>query len=158
MSEETNAVEVDPLSSTAAETNTDFPVLAADRILRFKVANAEKKRNEEKGNEYIQFKIELLSENAVFNDGKPARPGFKFNQVVAITPSGDYDYESIKRSCALWLKGCLSLEQAKTTTIRQFVDNPAMLNGLVFPGRTSIRKDKTGQYPPSTQVTPVLEA
>lgn len=148
-------VENDPLSEAAGGVNTDFPVLAPDRILRFSIAKCTKETNTEKASESIKMKIRLESDNGTFQDGKSARKGFSFNHNIGITPTENYSIDDVKRNLAMWLKPLLGEEKAKTTSLREFVNRPEMLEGLVFDGRTGIKKDKNGVYPPSTVVSPV---
>jgi hypothetical protein len=151
------AVENDPLSVAAGGVDTSYPVLSPDRLLRFEVKSAKKVRNEEKATEHIELKLKLLKEST-FTDGKPAREGYVVTERVGITPSEKYDIEAIKKGLAKWLQGVLGIAEANKVSLRQFVDNPSILDGKVFDGKTSIRKDKSGNFPDQSGVTPVPPA
>jgi len=148
---------VDPLAEAAGGINTDFPVLMPDRLLEFKVSSAKKKHNEQTGSDSIELKIEL-TKDSTFRDNNKARAGFKFNQYIGVSPSDNYTFEDIKRNVALWIKACLGKEKAAVTQVRHVVDNPSILEGTIFNGRTGVKKDKTGTYADSTSVTPILPA
>jgi len=150
------STDADPFAEAAGGIDTSYPVLMPDRVLPFRVSKAEKKRNEEKGNEYIALKL-TLNKDATFKDGKPARAGFVVNSVIAITPTEKYDNDAIKRSCAAWLKACLGIERASQVTIRSFMDNPAMLEQTIVDCKTSIKK-ADGSFPEGTNVSPVIPA
>jgi len=149
-----NLTEVDPFSESAGGYDTSYPVLLPDQLLPWKVVKAETKKNEEKGNQYIQLKLRLEKE-ARFKDGKTAREGFSLNQVCAITPTENYTTEDIKRNLGLWIKSIFGVERAKSISFRSFIDNPAMAEGEILSGRTSIKKASAG-FPEGTQVTPTI--
>lgn len=146
----------DPLSEAAGSYDTSYPVMAPDQVLPWKVAKAEKKRNEEKGNEYISLKLTLEKE-ARFKDNKPCRVGFVVNNVIAITPTENYSVEDVKRNLGLWIKAIFGVEKAKSITFRQFVDSPSMADGYILNGKTSIKK-ASGSFPEGTNVSPIIPA
>lgn len=157
MSENTSTMqEVDPLTSAAGDYDTSFPVLAADRLLEFKLLKLTNKTSD-KGTKTIQLKVELNSDST-FADGKPARKGFKFNQSINITPSENFTIESVKRQLALWNKALLGVEAAKSASFAAMRDEPSKFEGLVFKARTGIKKDKSGVYDDATVLTPVVPA
>jgi len=157
MSEEhKHLTEVDPLSEAAGNYDTSFPVMAPDQVLPWHVEKAEKKKNEEKGSEYIQFKLKL-EKDARFKDSRPCRSGFSLMQVVAISPTENYTYDDIKRNLGIWLKSIFGIEKAKTITFRDFVNNPSMAEGYKLTGKTVIKK-ASGSFPEGTNITPVIPA
>lgn len=157
-----SAAEIDPLSEAAGGVNTDFPVLAPDRILRFEVKSCSKMTNEETKAESIKIALRLTGDTqnatATFRDGGPAREGFTVNQYIGITPTDKYTIQDIKRNAALWMKAVLGQEVADKTSFREFFNKPSMFEGFKVDCKTGISKDKTGAYPDSTRLTPVLPA
>ena len=147
-------VDIDPLADATGGIDTSFPVLAADRVGVFEV-KAHSVKVSEKGTKQIVIKV-ALDEDLAFSDGKPARKGFSFNQSINITPNEAFDAEAIKKRVATWVKSILGEEAAKSVSLAAFRDDHEKWIGQKFKAKTSIRKDKTGQFGDQTQLNPIL--
>ncbi len=146
--------EVDPLAGATGGIDTSFPCLAPDRIGVFEIKGHSVKVSE-KGTKQIVLKV-ALDEDLSFADDKPARKGFSFNQSINITPNDSFTAADIQKRVAMWVKSILGEEAAKSVSLIDFRDDSSRWIGTKFKARTSIRKDKTGQYGDQTQLTPLL--
>ena len=137
--------EVDPLTEACGDFKTDFPCLQPERLLDFTLVKITRKVKDDNNKHTDMLNLKLrLEEDAQFSDGKPARKGFQFVQNVLISPSGEYDINSIKRILTIWNKAIFGTEKGKTMPFAAMRDNPEAFEGQLFEGRTAIKKDKTG--------------
>lgn len=157
--EATGAVEVDPLSGAAAGVDTSFPLLAAERIVRFKLARCsiEKgKANENTETLTLKFRTE---KEATLQDGKTTHAGFPVTKWIGLTPTkGEngkepYTVDSIRRECALFLKAIGQADKDLSELRR----NPSQFEGVVVDCKVGIRPGK-GSYPDSNSLTLMLPA
>ena len=153
--------EADPFAEAAGGVDTSYPVLAANRIWKFVVKSCTRDTKHNEGSDEVKsdalvLKV-ALEEEGVFRGGKTALPGFSVSIRIGLLASEKFDMDSVKRGLALWMKSLLG-DRAKSTTMREWINNPGLVDGLVFIGKTGIKVDKGGQYADQNTITPVLPA
>lgn len=154
--------EVDPLSGAAAGWEAPkFPLLAPDRIYRFKIAKCTKAATKDDANREaltIQLKTE---KDYTDTDGKPLRAGFTGYKRIGITPiteeqAGDKRPRSIKdigADLGMALKSCGKGDKSP----RELLNNPSLIEGEIVDMKVGISKGRDG-FPDSNTFTFVLPA
>lgn len=145
-----NGQEVDPLAQNAGDVDTSMPLLVPEKLYNMHCAKAEVKTND-KGVGMVKItlkttKQEMDTLNNAVNEGFPIFENFVY------TPTGDLTIEQIKKSGAVILKAF----GLKTTTIRDFVNNPKMIEDKIVCVKMKTRKEKDG-YPASSNVGSWIE-
>lgn len=157
--EATGGVEVDPLSGAAAGVDTSFPLIAPDRIVRFKLAKLTVEAGKENPNaKVLTFKFKTEKDVAAA-DGKKLHSGFPVTTWISLTPTEGkdgkepYTVDNIRRNCALFLKAIGKPDM----DMRELRDHPERFEGEVVDCKVGIRKGKGG-YSDSNTLTFVLPA
>lgn len=139
------AAEVDPLAMNAGDVDTSMPLLVPDKLYNLNCAKVENKTND-KGVGMLKITLKTTREE-MDTLGNVINTGFPVFENFVYTPTGDLTIEQIKKSGAAILKGF----GLKTTTIRDFINNPQMIVDKIVCVKIKTRKEKDG-YPASSQV------
>ena len=143
---ETPTVNIDPLNTPLADIDTSMPLLAPglyDMEITDAVVGPAKSNSA-----HSTLKVTLKTTNdAPDVKGQMINKGFPIYHSIALTPSEDMSVEKIKKNVA-------SLGQRAGIvggTVRQLLDNPAVLKGKVVRTKIGIQKE-TDEYPASNAV------
>jgi hypothetical protein len=142
--------EIDPLAQNAGDVDTSMPLLVPEKLYNMHCAKVESKTNDA-GVGMIRIilkttKDEMDTANNVVNKGFPIFENFIY------TPTGNLTIEQIKKSGAVILKAF----GLATTQIRDFVNNPKMIEDKIVCVKIKTRKEKDG-YPASSNVGSWIE-
>lgn len=152
-------VEVDPLSGAASGWEAPkFPVLAPDRICRFKIVKSTKgpvKDHPEREVLTIQIKTE---KDYTDKEGKTLRAGFSGYHRIGLTPSPGEDngkrertWKNIGEDLAMCLKACGMGDKAP----KDLKDNPSLIEGQIVDMKVGVTPEKGG-FPESNNFKFVL--
>lgn len=146
------AVEADPLSAAASGVDTTFPLIAPDRIVRFKLDKVtvgptkDNAASNPTAKEVVTLKFKTEKET-VSRDGKTLQPGFPCSMWINLVPfkakeegKKDFTIEDVKRGIALFLKAA-GMADLPMATLR---DEPSRFEGLVFDMKVGVRPGKNG--------------
>lgn len=142
--------EVDPLSMDVGDKElTKYPLLPADRLLKFEIKSAEVVAAKAEGRQNLKI-VKSLLEESVSTDGDIIHPGFTITTYIPITPSEKLQARTIAGNIA---KECQGVG-LKGVNGAQVIANPSMLVGKVGAYKTKINPEKDG-FPASNSLTPV---
>lgn len=168
MTEVTNQVaDQDPMSAAASGLEAPrFPVLAADRVCRFRISSAKVSATKEtaeraESEQEMQLVLILKTEkDYTDSEGKPLRKGFPVYHYTGITPlperqsrKGTMLAERTFKDIAAELGVILRAAYGPNTTHtpREVVNNPSMLENQIVDCKVGIRKGE-GTYNDSNTV------
>lgn len=137
--------EIDPLAMNAGDVDTSMPLLVPEKLYNMVCSKVDSKTND-KGVGMLKItlkttKDEMDTLNNTVNAGFPVFENFVY------TPTGELTLAQIAKSGANILKAF----GLKTTTIRDFINNPQIIADKVVCVKLKTRKEKDG-YPASSQV------
>lgn len=142
--------EIDPLAQNAGDVDTSMPLLVPEKLYNLVCAKAEVKTND-KGVGMVKITLKTTKQE-MDTLNNPVNEGFPIFENFVYTPTGDLTIEQIKKSGALILKAF----GLKNTTIRDFVNNPKMIEDKIVCVKIKTRKEKDG-YPASSNVGSWIE-
>lgn len=151
--------EVDPLSGAASGFEAPkYPVLAADRIVRFKVKKASKdsvKEDKDKPNPRQMLVLHLVTTKEYPDkDGQPLREGFSVYKRIGLFEikgeEGKRD-RTMKDHVGPELAELLRAMGKSAVSPRDLVNNPAMIEGEVVDCKSTIIPAK-GEFPETNGV------
>lgn len=154
-------VEVDPLSQASGGIDTSFPLIAPDRVCRFKISSAKKapvKDAEKAAAGHELLTLQLKTEKSYPDtDGKTLNAGFSVYHRISLTPTEGKDgksgrtIENIAKDLATLLKAVGMVDKSP----RQLLDNPSILEGQVVDCRVGVNKAQ-GNFPESNSIKFVI--
>jgi hypothetical protein len=159
--EATGEGEVDPLAEAAGAVDTSFPLLSPDRPLRWECISAKVAPSKADPSRNGLTLILKTTTETTFQNGKKAHPGFKVYKRYGVSvtpPTADSDgrtIDAIKKDLAFVLKAFFGAKAEVTP--RALLDNPAMLEGRMVDGKTTIEKG-SGGFADKTGVTFIIPA
>ena len=137
---------VDPLDTNVNDIDTSFPVIMPG-IVEMVVDSAEKTLTKDGVSEQIVMKLKTTGETRSIK-GDVINAGYPLTKRMMVTPKGGMTVDMIKRGVAQVAKGL-----GISGTVRDIINNPAMLVGKVAPWTVVVRKP-TAEYPnPANDVT-----
>lgn len=159
--DEALGTEADPLSQAACNLEAPkFPLLPANTIKRFKIVSCTHGPTKDDPNRTLMTIVCATVKDEQDADGKPLHSGFKVFNRIGTSPSEGDDVKrprtikNIAEDLGMWLKAV----GMKDTSPRQWIANPTLLEGQILDARVGISKDKSGQFPDSNTLKPVLPA
>lgn len=149
---------VDPFATAAANLEAPkFPLLAPDRICRFKIAKCTKDQVKDKpGREVLTVKLQT-TKDYTDTDGKPLREGFTGYTRIGLTPSDESEgkrprtNKNIAEDLGMLLKAVGMGEK----TPRDLLNTPSMLEGQIVDMKVTVLPEKGG-FPASNGFRVVL--
>jgi len=143
--------EADPLSADVGDKElTKYPLLPADRLLKFEIKSAEKVAGKQEGKENLKIVYSLM-EDCVSTDGDPIHPGFSITSYTSVTPSEKRTARNIAGDIA---RICQGVGIKGVTGAQILADPTTYLVGKVGAYKTKINKE-TESFPASNSLTPV---
>jgi len=145
------AVSADPLDTNVNDVNTDYPLLPASYYL-MQLDNCTKQPNKHGTGDNLVIPHKL-TEAAQDTKGEPVAPGLIITQYVSLveTSGGNgkqaYTIESIKKGVSRIAKAA-----GVNATVRQIIDNPAMLNGKQVRAKVTVSKE-TEEFSASNRIS-----
>ena len=130
----------DPLACPACDIKTGMPLIKDGTMMRFTIRTPEKKVNQEKGTERVEFRAET-TKPCYDTENNELQPGYKI--VVRINgASGERKADALARDLASLIQAVEG--KASKTTPRQIWDNPALFDGKVVDAKVKIQAGKNG--------------
>lgn len=136
----TAALEVDPMTQSAAAINTDFPLIQSSKVERLTISKGqiELSKND---NEMFTYRL-VTTEDTQSTLGQKLRSGYGFNQRIMLTPTGERTKQNVAQDLANLIK---AVEGPKATTSpAALIANPSMYDGKPVDAKVIIRKGKDG--------------
>lgn len=139
----------DPLNTNVNDVNTDYPMLP-DSYYMFRL-EATKTPNKAGTGDNLVVK-HILIDGAQDIKGEPVSPGFVITSYVSLTETSGgngkqpYTIDNIKKGVAKIAKAA-----QVNATVRQIIDNPAVLNGKAVRAKVTTSKE-TGEFPASNRI------
>jgi hypothetical protein len=137
--------EIDPLAQNAGDVDTSMPLLVPEKLYNMNCAKVESKTND-KGVSMLKITLKTTRDEMDTLNNK-VNIGFPVFENWVYTPTGDLTMDQIKKSGATILKAF----GLKTTSLRDLVNNPTMLENKIVCVKIKTRKEKDG-YPASSNV------
>lgn len=167
------AAEMDPMSTAASGLEAPkFPVLAPDKVCRFKITSAKIKATKEtqslaEDDPNRRTMLELVlstTKDYKDTDGKDLRAGFKVFHYIMTSPWPDHTNDqgkqvrertmkNIAEDLGMVLKAC----GKGSTTPRELLNNPSLLENEIVDCKVGVRKGE-GTYNDSNTIKFVLPA
>jgi hypothetical protein len=151
MNEPTKAP-IDPLDIPAGQLEEpSFPVLR-EGVKRMIIRGFEKKTFEGKDGtpiDALSIKLQTTADDRSTED-QVLHAGFAFNTVIFLSPNENNTAQQIAQQAAMPIKAALGANTK--VTVRQCLDNPALILDKIVDAKIGIRKDKSGQYSDSNVV------
>lgn len=144
------STEIDPLAQNAGDVDTSMPLLVPEKLYNMSCAKAEVKTND-KGVGMVKITLKTTKDEMDTLNNK-VNTGFPVFENFIYTPTGDLTNDQIIKKGAVILKA-FGLNK---TSIRDFVNNPKMIEDKIVCVKMKTRKEKDG-YPASTQVGSWIE-
>lgn len=145
----------DPLSADVGDKDlTKYPLLPANRLLKFEVRQPEKKpTTKDPSAEMLVIPLVLRENGVVSTAGDSINEGFVITHRIMITPTDKRTPNQIARD----IGGLCQALGVTGMTVRQVIDNPSCLDGKIGMFKTKINPEKDG-YPESNSLVPVPAA
>lgn len=147
----TDAAEgVDPLNTNVNDIDTNYPLLP-DSYYMFRLTDCAKVPNKAGTGDNLVVKHSLI-DAAQDIKGEAVNPGFVITSYVSLTETSGgngkqpYTIDNIKKGVARIAKAA-----GVNATVRQIIDNPAILNGKAVRAKVTTSKE-TAEFPASNRI------
>ncbi len=146
----TVAQEVDPLNMPAGGVDTSMPKLV-EKLYVMTIAEAKSQTNEQTQKTSIRIVLKTIDEQRS-TDGDVVNAGYPVYDYFGYTPSEKYSNADIAKKGAGILKAC----GLKDVTVRDFINNPSIINDKTVTVKLGLRKEE-GSFPASNTVKTWIE-
>lgn len=152
-------LEKDPMATDVSDVDTSFPLLQDGRLLRFEIrkpkvadAKASKAKPLKEGETIRVLTVPChTTDDNTGTKNEAIKKGFPVYHRITITETTERGLNDIAKNIALLCKAC----GLKGVTPRDVINNPTVLDGLLFEGKVKIMPEKDG-FPASNVLSPVI--